>query len=201
MAMAYLFIILFFSRYIYRECIFFSPKITYITAVINSSLIILCSLLISSRTLKWLRNYNKKIIIIFFICIFLIYPIFFLKAGIVVDNEYIRKTNIFGASKEKYSYSDVATFEISFKHGVEYDITFNSKNKINLCSHEMILFNYFRNEKNLQTFDKLLEKNGERKVYKSIYSTPQNIKRFFRKSKYYNYFNQIFNAQRTQGDG
>lgn len=136
-----------------------------------------------------------KILIIILACIFLVYPIFFLKAGIVIDDEYICKTNICGISKEKYSYSDVSTFEISIKHGVEYDITFNSKNKINLYSHEMILFNYFRNEKNLQIFDELLEKHGERIVYKSIYSTPQNIKNFFKKNEYYNYFNQIFNSK------
>ncbi len=194
-AIVYLFIIIFLSRYIYRECIFFSPRATYIAAVINSSIIILCSFLISSRTLKWLRNYNMKILVIILVCILLMYPIVFLKSGIVIDDEYIRKTNIFGVSKEKYSYSDVVTFEVSIKHGVEYDITFNSKNKINLYSHEMIFFNYFRNEKNLQTFDELLENHGERIVYKSIYSTPQNIKSFFRKKEYYNYFNQIFNQR------
>ena len=192
--MLYLFIIVFSSRYIYRECLFFSPKITYITAVINSSILILSSFLISSATIKWLKKNNKRILIIVLICLFLIYPIFFFKAGIVVDDKYIYKNNIWGNSTEKYSYSDVTDFEISVKYGVEYDIKFNSQNTINLYSHEMILINYFRNEKNILIFDKLLEEHAERIVYKSIYSTSQNLKYFFRKDKYYNYFNHIFNS-------
>lgn len=192
-AMAYLFIVVFSSRCVHRESIFFSPKITYITAVINSSIIILGSVLMSSGIIKWLKNYNKKFFIIIFIIIFLTYPIFFLKSGIVADEKYISKTNVFGTPIEQYSYSEVESFETSIKYGVQYEITFNSNNTISLYSHEMIFLNYFKSEKNIKIFDELLEQHAERKVYESIYSTPENLKNFFRKEKYYNHFNRIFN--------
>lgn len=139
-------------------------------------------------------------------CIFIIYPFLFLKSGTVVDDKFICKNNILGKSIEKYSYSDVQNFEISIKYGVQYDIILKSGKIINLCSHEIIGFNFFENEKKLHDFDRLLEIRAKRIVYKSIYSTSQNIRNFFRDDKYYNYFNKIFNGDisretRRQGDG
>ncbi|MBQ4131692.1 MAG: hypothetical protein IJD71_05080 [Clostridia bacterium] len=204
-ACIYFVIILFFGRFIYPESLFFEPKTTYITAFINGSVIFFSSFLISTKTIKWFKKSNKKFLIVTLICIFLIYPVFFLKSGVVIDEEQISKKNIFGNSIESYSYSDIESFEISVGYGVQYDIVFNSKKSFSLCSHDIIFFNCFKNENNLQTFDKLLEEHAKRNVYKSIYSTSQNIKRFFQKNEYYNYFNQIFNpktedgSERTQG--
>ena len=186
--------IIFSSRLIYQECLFFSPKITYITACINSSIIVLCSFLASSKIIEWFKNSNKKVFIIILLCVFLIYPLFFLRSGVIADENHISKKNIWGNSIETYSYSDVEKYEISVKYGIQYDIIFDSENSITLYSHELIILNYFKNEKNLQTFDKLLEKNAKRTVYKSIYSTPNNLKYFFREKEYYSYFNRIFNA-------
>ncbi len=190
-ACIYFYIFLLISRCVYQEALFFFPKITAITACINGGIITICSFAISKKTIKWFKNHNKKVLIIFLVFIFLIYPIFFLKAGIVVDDKKISKNNMWGKTKEKYSYSDVESFEMSVKFGVEYDIKFKSGKKIILCSHEVIVFNSFRSENKLQIFDKHLEKNAKRIVYKSIYSTPHNIKRFFRKKEYYDYFNRI----------
>lgn len=124
-----------------------------------------------------------------------------MKAGIVADEKYIIKTNVLGTPIERYSYSDIEAFKISVKYGVEYEITFNTNDTISLYSHEANFFNYFRNEKNIQVFDELLVNHAERTVYKSIYSTPQNLKNFFHQDKYYNYFNRIFNDTKNTGDG
>lgn len=102
---------------------------------------------------------------------------------------------MWGNSTESYSYSEVESFEMSIKYGVEYDIVFNNEEKIDLCSHEIIWLNYFKDEENLQLFDELLEEHAKRNVYKSIYSTPKNLKKFFRDDKVFNYFNNFFNVK------
>ena len=190
----YMFLILFVSRFVYPNCLYFCPRTTFITAVINTPIITFGSLLISSITRKWLNNFKKKFLVIACIILVLTYPLVFLKSGVVIDDKYICKNDIFGNPTEKYSYSDVSSFEISVKFGVEYDIKFDSEKTISLYSHEMTFINYFRNEKNIQHFDKLLEAHAKRTVYKSIYSTPQHLKYFFEENEYYNYFNQIFNS-------
>lgn len=66
-------------------------------------------------------------------------PCLFFRSGTVADKYSIMKINSFGDVVEEYSYKDVTDAEISIKLGVQYEITFDTGDSIDIISHKTFL--------------------------------------------------------------
>lgn len=181
----------FLNRLIYKGALFFCPKGSINVALINASVIILSSFVITKNTIAWLKNNKRKTIIIIttFICCLLM-PLLFLKSGTVGDEHSIKKINTFGNVTEEYIYNDITAIELSVRHGIQYDITFKSGEILSLASHEFLL-NNFGNGENIVKFDKIISKYATKEIYRSIELYPANVRRFFTDKEAYKYFDDI----------
>ena len=65
-------------------------------------------------------------------------------------------------SKE-YDYVEITKVELGVQYGIQYDITFESGEIVEILSHEVFRLNSFGNSKNIVEFDKIISKYAKRK--------------------------------------
>ena len=191
-SIAYFGVVWLINRLMYKDFLYFCPKGAIISAFINCCLIMLGSFFINKNTIKWFKNKIKFFITVASIICCLLIPFLFSKSGTLADAYSIKKVNIFGDITQEYRYDDINNAKLFVKHGIEYDITFNSSDTIRIKSHEIIFLNNFLNGKNIVKFDKIISQKANIKVEPSIYMTQSNIKSFLIDKESFNYFNNIF---------
>ena len=183
----------FLNRLVYNDYLYFCPKASIIIAAINGTLIIFSSFLINKNTIKWLKSNTKKTTIIF-LCVgcCLLIPFLFFKNGTVADRHSIKKIDAFGNVSKIYNYESITKVELWVHRGIEYDITFDSGEVINIHSHELRL-NSFSNGKNIVEFDKTISKYSKKEIYDSTYyATRFNMHWYLTDKESYEYFEEIF---------
>ncbi len=189
--------ICFLSRYSYPNCLFFDPGFALFPAFLTGCIIIFSSFIATTQMIHWLKGDKKRvIIIILLLIIMLIFPIAFLKCGVVADEGGIYQKNIFGETVKEYPYSDIISFEMTVYYGIQYYIEFDSSESISLLSHRVPL-NAFGNDHNMMVFDKILAQHAQRNIGYSYRIFPENTRRFFRDNEVFQYFDQIL----MTGDG
>ena len=194
-AVLYFCIIWFLNRLLYNNYLYFFPKGSVIVAVINCCLIIFGSFLINKNTIKWLKaNKTKKTIIFVSIVCCLMIPFLFFKNGTVADEYSIKKIDVFGNVSKEYDYMEITKVELGVQYGIQYDITFESGEIVEILSHKVFRLNSFGNSKNIVEFDKIISKYSKKEIYYSTYITPSNMRSYLIDKESYDYFENIFSG-------
>ena len=192
-AILYFCFIWFLNRLIYNNYLYFCPKESVIVAVIDCCLIIFSPFLINKNTIKWLKLSKTKMTVIFvsIICC-LIIPFCFFKSGTVADEYSIKKLDIFGNVTKEYIYEEITKIDLGVQYGIQYDITFESGEVVEILSHKVFRLNSFGNGKNIVEFDNIISKYSEKEIYYSTYITPANMHTYLTDKESYTYFENIF---------
>lgn len=183
----------FLNRLVYDHYLYFCPKGSMIIACINGCLLIFGSFLINKNTIRWLK-FNKTKMTVIFVCIgcCLLMPFLFFKNGTVADQNSIKKIDVFGNVSKVYNYENITKVELGVQYGIQYDITFESGEIVEIISHEMRL-NSFGNSKNIVEFDKIISKYSKKEIYDSTYyMTPLRMRQYLTDEESYRYFEDVF---------
>ena len=192
-AVLYFCFIWFLNRFIYNDYLYFCPKGSVIVAFINSCLIVLSSFLINKKTIKWLKS-NKTKVTIIFVCIgcCLLVPFLFFKNGTVADEKSIKELDILGNVSKEYKYENITRIEQGVQYGIQYDITFESGEVVEILSHKVFRLNSFGSSQNIVEFDKIISKYSKKEIYDSTYMTPFNMHSYLADKESYEYFENVF---------
>ena len=183
----------FLNRLVYDDYLYFCPKDSIIVAFINSCLIILGSFLINKNTIKRIKS-NKAKMTVIYVCIAccLLIPFLFFKNGTVADENGIKKIDAFGNVSKVYNYENITKVELGVQYGIQYDITFESGEVVEILSHKVFRLNSFGNSKNIVEFDKIISKHSKKEIYDSTYMTSSNMRSYLTDKESYGYFEDIF---------
>ena len=118
-------------------------------------------------------------------------PFLFFKNGTVADGNAIKKIDVFGNVSKVYSYENITKVELSVKYGIQYYITFESSEVVEILSHEVFRLNSFGNSKNIVEFDKIISKYSKKEI-DSTYTTPSNMRSYLTDKDSYSYFKDVF---------
>lgn len=192
-AALYFCVIWFLNRLIYSDYLYFCPKSSLNIAFINCCLIIFSSFLINKNTIKWLKTNKTKMAVIFIsIGCCLLIPFLLFKNGTLADGYSIKKIDVFGNVSKVYNYENITKVELGVQYGVQYDITFESGDTVEIKSHEVFRLNSFGNSKNIVKFDKTISKYLKKEIHYSTYMTPSNMRSYLTDKESYKYFENIF---------
>ena len=122
----------------------------------------------------------------------LLVPFLFFRSGTVADENAIKKMDVFGNVSKTYNYKNITKIELWVQHGIQYDITFESGEGVEILSHQVFRLNNFGNSKNIVEFDKIISKYSKKETYDSSRMTPSNMHSFLTDEESYKYFENVF---------
>ena len=164
-AIVYSCIMRFFCRTAYSDVLYFESMGADIAIGINVFIIILFISFDKSFYCWFFKKTKRAIIAAFVVAAFALYPLLFSNIGTIADETSIQKKNIFGNTTEEYLYSDIESVRMLSRHGIEYDITFDDGETLDITSQSLPVFNQFSNGENLIKFDKLMDGYADKEIY------------------------------------
>ena len=190
----YVFSVISLNRVIYRNCFYSHFVLSFIFAMVGCVLLFAMVVFLNRDfILSLVKNIRLLVPIVVAVIIILLSPFFFIKSGVVADNEGIKKNNIFGKTVEVLPYEEITSIDISVRHGVQYEISFSSGKTINISSFEGV--HTFLSDEVLVKFDKSISQYSKKKVTQdTVYLEPWNTRRFFRTREGFEYFDDFFST-------
>lgn len=133
-----------------------------------------------------LKKIYRACIVVF--CFFLILPYVFIKSGLYIDRNSIKKVDFLGNVKHEYLYSDIVSCEVSCRYSLRYELVFNDGEAIDDIYQNPAVFApiAFGNSANLKEFNELIDKHCVPKWVGSY----QITREMFDSEEHYMYFKE-----------
>lgn len=146
------------------------------------------------RAGKWFRSHKKTTCLLTTVSILiLVFPALWIRCGVLADSNGIRKTGVFGQTKQEYPYRTIQQIEVSVKYGIQYDITFENSETVFLAS-ALYGTRPFENDENMIAFDQAISQYSQKYIDPSqiVWMDSDNIRRFFKTEEGFSYFDHDF---------
>lgn len=181
------------SKIVYNDYLYFKPVVYVVLIMVIAFIIFATTFLIKKEHIvKMIKSIKSRFIVCGVVIVTLCFPILFIKCGTVADDVSIQKKNIFGNTTQALYYEEIKSIEVSVRRGIQYEIEFETNDKIVLFSDELIVIKNFKTDENLMQFDKAISQYAKKTVWNDEYLTQKNIRRFIKNQESFNYFDDFF---------